>query len=259
MSHLKKLSDRLKKDFLVQAKPVSIIGVSKSMTLESPAYRYVSITRTMRDYQIPTLKLSASHLGLVSLSGNQIGFSTSMFVINKNLEQDKWTNYRSQPEDYEVYINPLVNSVSSDFNSGLEECPSVPNILAQIERNDSIDVEYIHVDHGYIQENIDGFKARVFMHEVDHLWGFLISSFTVSSGRLIVKDKLKNPEVAKFLEENRERFEKWADDIEAKYIKISKNAKSDDRSYCEREVIDHELEEEFNFSIVEAYFEDLNK
>ena len=131
MSHLKKLSDRIGKLPISSAKPIEILGISKSQVLEFPANRPLSISKQIREYQIPSLLLSASKYGLCSLSANQIGFNLAAFVIHKNLEDNKWTNYESTPKDYEVYINPLVTHIQGELCSGFEECPSVQNVFIQ--------------------------------------------------------------------------------------------------------------------------------
>ena len=76
--------------------------------------------------------------------------------------------------------------------SGKEECISIPYLVANIERHNKINVEYLNLQGEYVQEDLEGFHARVFMHEYDHLDGVLMTSFSVNFGSLEVKDSEHN-------------------------------------------------------------------
>jgi peptide deformylase len=63
-----------------------------------------------------------------------------------------------------------------------------------VERLKEVDVEYLVEDWEYATGHLAEFQARVFQPEVDHIWGFLISSFTVSEGNLRF-NRLRRPRV----------------------------------------------------------------
>ena len=192
MSHLRKLSARLGKNPIPASKPILPLLPANTIKLEFPSHRHPGLTKLIKDYQIPCMLLTASEHGLASLSASQLGFDTSAFVLHKNLELDRWSGYKASVEDYHTYINSSILGVGQATYLGLERCASLPNIYAQVERHDSIKVEYLNLQGEYVEEEMRGFKARVFLHEHDHDLGFLITAFRVSLGRIFTDDPKKN-------------------------------------------------------------------
>lgn len=257
MSHLKKLSDRLVKPAVPSVQPIILLNTHlQSLLLERPSYRFPSISKAAKEFQIPSLISTASFHGLASLSASQIGFNTSAFVIHKSLEPDKWTGYKGNFYDYSVYINPTVLNVKADTNSAFEQCPSIPNVVTQVERYNEVAVEFINFDGEYVQENLKDFKARVFMHENDHVEGFLMTDFSVSFGRIFVIDQGKNKKLVAAVKEMKQKI---ADEVE-KYEQIAQGQEtqnSDMANICfERVVLNQSFEQEFRDVIEMAITED---
>lgn len=55
------------------------------------------------------------------------------------------------------------------MESKTEECASLPNILADVNRYHKIDAKYMNLEGDEISETLEGFKARVFQNSLDHL------------------------------------------------------------------------------------------
>ena len=55
----------------------------------------------------------------------------------------------------------------------LEGCLSIPGVHAEVVRPLSIHVRYQTLDRRTVEEDVVGFRARVIMHENDHLNGNL--------------------------------------------------------------------------------------
>lgn len=257
MSHLKKLSDRLIKPALPSVQPIILLNSHlQSLLLERPSHRFPSISKVIKEFQIPSLISTASFHGLASLSARQIGFNTSAFVIHKGLEPDKWTGYKGNFYDYTVYINPTVLNVKTDTNSAFEQCPSIPNVMTQVERFNEVTVEFMNFDGEYVQENLKNFQARVFMHENDHVEGFLMTNFSVSFGRISVIDQGKNKKLLAAVKEMKQKIE---DEIK-KYEKIVQGQQTqnlDVSNICfERVVLNQSFEQEFRDLIEVAITED---
>jgi peptide deformylase len=70
-----------------------------------------------------------------------------------------------------VMINPIVNASSDDKIAGWEGCLSVPSLRGKIKRHEWIEVEYLSMQGEKINRLFDGFVARIFQHEYDHLVG----------------------------------------------------------------------------------------
>ena len=114
----------------------------------------------------------------------------------------------------------------------------------------------------YLEEEMNDFKARVFMHELDHLWGFLITSFSVSFGRIFSKDVTKTPELNKILKEANEIVKEKIKEYEEYIEKTTKKTQNTEDNiennidYCIREVYDKEFEVEFGDAMYAAFNKD---
>lgn len=80
--------------------------------------------------------------------------------------------YPNAPDmEPEVLINPIVSARSSNTVWEWEGCLSVPGLRGKIERADWVDVNYLSRDGEPQQVRYEGFLARIFLHEYDHLIG----------------------------------------------------------------------------------------
>jgi peptide deformylase len=62
-------------------------------------------------------------------------------------------------------------SVSKTKNIAVERCPSFPKLSCKIERFDRVTVEYLTASKTPVTKTLDGFAARIFQHEMDHMIG----------------------------------------------------------------------------------------
>ena len=72
-----------------------------------------------------------------------------------------------------VMINPETTWASSDKEKDWEGCLTVPGIRGLVPRHRTIQVRYQSRNGEIIEKEYDGFLARVFQHEVDHLDGLV--------------------------------------------------------------------------------------
>lgn len=70
-----------------------------------------------------------------------------------------------------VLINPQITRNSQQTEKDWEGCLSVPGLRGKIERYSWVDVEYLSYDGHPQQQRFEGFVARIFQHEYDHLIG----------------------------------------------------------------------------------------
>ena len=119
------------------------------------------------------------HAG-VGIAGPQIG-------INKNLI---WVQrFDKEGEPFEFFINPKIIWRSKLTRLGAEGCLSIPDRREDIERSYAIRLQHWDKKGNIIEENIEGFTAVIFQHEVDHLYGILYPD------RLEEQTKRKNIEL----------------------------------------------------------------
>lgn len=71
----------------------------------------------------------------------------------------------------EVLINPVITDHSSQTVWEWEGCLSVPGLRGKIERADWVELSYLSRDGESKKVRYEGFVARIFLHEYDHLIG----------------------------------------------------------------------------------------
>ena len=106
----------------------------------------------------------------IGLAAPQVGHAIRMFVLRNYIyaEDGHWTL-----SDPIVYINPKLTSPSEELVSDTEGCLSVPGIRLEVTRPDKITVEAMDLDGKVFVEELEGYNARVRMHENDHINGVL--------------------------------------------------------------------------------------
>ena len=72
-----------------------------------------------------------------------------------------------------VLINPEMTWASSEKENDWEGCLTVPGIRGKVPRHRTIQVRYQNRYGAVIEAKYDGFLARLFQHEVDHLDGLV--------------------------------------------------------------------------------------
>ncbi|HIE43104.1 MAG TPA: peptide deformylase [Nitrospinaceae bacterium] len=118
----------------------------------------------------------------VGLAANQIGLPWRMFVINIGVETDK--------EDLISIINPEITAMEGS-ELGEEGCLSIPDVVAEVNRATQIEVKGCDLDGNEIRYEAEGYLARAFQHEMDHLNGSLFWDSIGKMKRDILKRKFK--------------------------------------------------------------------
>lgn len=100
-----------------------------------------------------------------------VGIAAPQVGINKNLI---WVQrFDKQGKPFEFYINPQIIWKSALTRLGIEGCLSIPDRKEDIQRSYAIRIRYQNKNGHFLEENIEGFTAVIFQHEVDHLFGIL--------------------------------------------------------------------------------------
>lgn len=113
--------------------------------------------------------LEKSKIG-VGLAAPQVGVNKRIFVIQYY-------------ETIMTVINPVILHFGADIRTESEGCLSVSGINVLIPRSESIRVAYTRMDGVRFEDaTINGFLARIFQHECDHLEGKLIIDIAQETG-----------------------------------------------------------------------------
>ena len=106
--------------------------------------------------QMVTLMESLRGLGL---SACQVGLDHKVFVIGENKENSM------------MFINPEVIGVSEQTELDVEGCLSYPDVFIKMKRPSSVDAKWYDEELKEQTGTFEGYTARCFLHEFDHLYG----------------------------------------------------------------------------------------
>ena len=123
----------------------------------------------------------------VGLAAPQVGLSIRLFVIDLNALSDDMPEYKGY---LHAFINPRILEASEETELMEEGCLSVPGIHENVRRAKSVHVTYLDEQLQPHDEWIDGFAARVFQHEYDHLEGKLFIDHISGLRKQLIKKKL---------------------------------------------------------------------
>lgn len=106
--------------------------------------------------------------GGMGIAAPQVGISQQFFILSSHPN----VRYPYAPEiDAFAAINPDITAHSDTQTKDWEGCLSLPGIRALVPRFDTVDVRYQTRDGKTVETRYEGFLARVFQHELDHLQG----------------------------------------------------------------------------------------
>lgn len=95
----------------------------------------------------------------IGLASPQVGILKRLIVIDIG-------------EEPIVAINPVIENEEGNIED-IEGCLSVPDLRGKVDRPESIKVKYMNQLGEEINVSVEGYVARVFCHEIDHLNGIL--------------------------------------------------------------------------------------
>ena len=126
-----------------------------------------------------------------------VGIAAPQVGINKNAI---WVQrFDKAGEPFEFFINPKIIWRSKLTRLGAEGCLSIPDRREEVERSYAIRLQYWDKKGNIFEENIEGFTAVIFQHEVDHLYGILYPDRLEEQ---LIKEKIELNEKIKFSIEN---------------------------------------------------------
>ena len=93
----------------------------------------------------------------IGLASNQVGLDAQIFVMGE--------------ENPITVINPMVTEVGTEKVEMEEGCLSFPGLYMKVSRPSVVSVQYLDIEQKECIIKLEGFHARVFLHEYDHLQG----------------------------------------------------------------------------------------
>jgi peptide deformylase len=106
----------------------------------------------------------------VGLAAPQVGESIRLIVVEYGDEEDE-----EVPKKLYVVINPEIIQVSEEMVTDTEGCLSVPRLAGDVERHEKIVIKGLNRHGRTWRIRVEGWLARIFQHEIDHLDGIVFS------------------------------------------------------------------------------------
>lgn len=118
----------------------------------------------------------------VGLAANQVGEPSQLIVVDMG--------FGTEHHDPVVIVNPVITA-SEEEEIDQEGCLSIPDIFADISRFKRVEAKGVDLNGKDVRYEVEGYLARAFQHEMDHLAGKLFWDMLSKVKRDILKRKFK--------------------------------------------------------------------
>jgi peptide deformylase len=109
----------------------------------------------------------------VGLAAPQVGISQSVIVVEYGEDEDE-----EVPPKLYMVVNPEIQRVSQETVPGVEGCLSIPGLVGEVERHAAVTVKGMSRRGQPLKIKANGWLARIFQHEIDHVNGVLFTDRT---------------------------------------------------------------------------------
>jgi peptide deformylase len=120
--------------------------------------------QTLVDNMFETMRAAPG----VGLAAPQIGESLRLVVVEYAEDEDE----NAKPKKY-VLVNPEIIKRSEEMVVDVEGCLSLPGLAGRVERHQAVTVKAKNRFGKPLKIEAEGWLARIFQHEIDHLDGVL--------------------------------------------------------------------------------------
>jgi len=133
----------------------------------------------------------------VGLAAPQINKGLNMFIVDTRKvyfrlkAEDRAAYFQDKEGIRDIFINARITEKSVDTSIDTEGCLSIPSIVEEIERNWSIEIEYLNSNFQQQISLFSGLTARAIQHEIDHTKGILFVDHLSPLKKKLLKSKLR--------------------------------------------------------------------
>ena len=135
-----------------------------------PVNRIDKNLQTVIDDMVETMRDAPG----VGLAAPQIGLSERLIVV-EYYERDEDEEKENAPKKVWAVVNPEIIKASEETLMGVEGCLSIPNLVGEVERHAMVHVKGLNRHGKPVKVKAEGWLARIFQHEIDHLNGVLFT------------------------------------------------------------------------------------
>ncbi len=152
------------------------MGIKEIVTVPEAILRRKAhkVTEFDKDFQqlvddmVTTMRVAPG----VGLAAPQVGVSAQLIVVEYNIDNDESEDAKKK---LFVVANPVIIQSSEETESGVEGCLSIPGLVGEVERSKQVTVKGQNRRGQAIKIKANGWLARIFQHEIDHLQGVLFT------------------------------------------------------------------------------------
>ena len=127
--------------------------------------------QTVIDDMIETMREAPG----VGLAAPQVGISDRLIVVEYYQNAEAEELEVDTLKKVWVMLNPEIVKTSDEKVLGVEGCLSVPNLVGEVERHAAVQVKGLNRRGQPMRVKAQGWLARIFQHEVDHLNGVVFA------------------------------------------------------------------------------------
>jgi peptide deformylase len=166
---------------MTEIRPIATIGNS---ILRYRSTDIANVLDPQIDRLITDLIATADAANGVGIAAPQVAASLRLFIVASRPSPRYPLAPTMEPT---AMINPQIIDRSTEIVRGWEGCLSVPDVRGLVPRHQSIEVKYLTKFGDLVQQELTGFIARIFQHELDHLDGILFPDRVANPTDLITE------------------------------------------------------------------------
>ncbi|HCC79699.1 MAG: peptide deformylase [Chloroflexi bacterium GWB2_49_20] len=107
----------------------------------------------------------------VGLAAPQVGISQRVIVVEYTTNEEDET----APKKLFAVVNPEIKITDEETETGVEGCLSLPGLLGEVDRSLAVIVKGLNRQGKPVRIKAQGWLARIFQHEIDHLEGVVFT------------------------------------------------------------------------------------
>ncbi len=147
-------------------------------TLPDPVLRRKARTVTAFDDRLQTLiddmVETMREAPGVGLAAPQVSIPERLIVVEYGEEEENEDGTITEmPKKLYVVVNPEIVKTSQETELGVEGCLSIPGVVGEVERFSMVQIKGLNRRGQPLKLKAEGWLARIFQHEIDHLNGVL--------------------------------------------------------------------------------------
>ena len=126
-------------------------------------------------------------VGGVGIAAPQIGVLKRVVIIDVSQEK----NDPDLPQDFRVFVNPVVTVLDPRGHEENEGCLSVPELRAKVKRPRRVALDALDLDGNPVHIEGEGYYGACMQHETDHLDGKLFIDYLSYLKRSLYDKKMR--------------------------------------------------------------------